>query len=138
MKIFALLLASVTSCFNFEVCLLIFDCLILFTSGRECSKLFNYPFFIFEGLFSAIATSFPKGENFACNQRPRNKGRYDTFGLSEVGRDYALSVKDHFYLPIRMRRTLMSLGDTPGIRLACARVSGSIRISFCLPSVEIS
>ena len=42
------------------------------------------------------------------------------------------------HLCIKTSRTLMSLGDTPGMRLACARVSGFMAVSFCLPSVEIS
>lgn len=42
------------------------------------------------------------------------------------------------YRPNRIKSTLMSLGDTPGILLACAKVSGSIFLSFCRPSVEIS
>ena len=52
-------------------------------------------------------------------------------------------VKLHFgsqeaYLPNKIKSTLISLGDTPGILLACAKVSGSIFSSFCRPSVEIS
>ncbi len=43
-----------------------------------------------------------------------------------------------FYRPKSTRSTLMSLGDTPGMRLACAKVSGFIADNFCLPSVEIS
>ena len=42
------------------------------------------------------------------------------------------------YLPISTSITLMSLGETPGMRLAWARVSGSMRSSFWRPSVEIS
>ena len=42
------------------------------------------------------------------------------------------------YLPISTSITLMSLGETPGIRLAWAKVSGSMRSSFWRPSVEIS
>lgn len=42
------------------------------------------------------------------------------------------------YLPSNTSITLISLGDTPGIRLACAKVSGSMRSSFWRPSVEIS
>lgn len=42
------------------------------------------------------------------------------------------------YLPNKIKSTLISLGDTPGILLACAKVSGSIFSSFCRPSVEIS
>lgn len=40
------------------------------------------------------------------------------------------------YLPISTSNTLMSEGDTPGMRDACAKVSGSILISFCRASVE--
>ena len=40
------------------------------------------------------------------------------------------------YLPINTSRTFISLGDIPGIRLACARVSGSIFLSFWRASVE--
>ena len=43
-----------------------------------------------------------------------------------------------FYRPKSTRSTLISLGDTPGMRLACAKVSGFIADNFCLPSVEIS
>lgn len=35
-----------------------------------------------------------------------------------------------FYLPNSTSKMLMSLGEMPGIRLACARVSGSIFVSF--------
>ena len=42
------------------------------------------------------------------------------------------------YLPISTSITLMSLGETPGMRLAWAKVSGSMRSSFWRPSVEIS
>ena len=42
------------------------------------------------------------------------------------------------YLPISMSITLISLGETPGMRLAWASVSGSMRSSFWRPSVEIS
>ena len=42
------------------------------------------------------------------------------------------------YRPIITSSTLISLGLTPGIRLACANVSGFIFSSFWRPSVEIS
>lgn len=42
------------------------------------------------------------------------------------------------YLPMRTSSTLMSLGLTPGMRLACASVSGCIRSNFCRHSVERS
>lgn len=42
------------------------------------------------------------------------------------------------YLPMRTSNTLMSLGLTPGMRLACASVSGCIRSNFCRHSVERS
>ena len=41
-----------------------------------------------------------------------------------------------FHRPSRTSRTLMSLGEIPGMRLAWANVSGSIFISFCRASVE--
>ena len=41
------------------------------------------------------------------------------------------------YLPMSTSMALMSLGETPGMRLACASVSGSIRCSFCRASIEI-
>lgn len=34
------------------------------------------------------------------------------------------------YLPIITSKMFTSLGDTPGIRLACAMVSGSVLMSF--------
>ena len=40
------------------------------------------------------------------------------------------------HLPSRTNRMLMSLGDIPGMRLAPAIVSGSIRVSFCRASVD--
>lgn len=40
------------------------------------------------------------------------------------------------YLPESTSRTFISLGDTPGMRLAWAIVSGSIFTSFCRASVE--
>ena len=40
------------------------------------------------------------------------------------------------YRPISTSITLMSLGEMPGMRLACAIVSGSIVSSFCRASVE--
>ena len=45
-------------------------------------------------------------------------------------------VRGGSYLPISTSNTLMSEGDTPGMRDACAKVSGSILISFCRASVE--
>ena len=41
-----------------------------------------------------------------------------------------------FYLPRSTSRMFISLGEMPGIRLACAIVSGSIFVSFCLASVD--
>lgn len=41
-----------------------------------------------------------------------------------------------FYLPSKTSRTEISLGDTPGILLACAIVSGLMDVSFCLASVD--
>ena len=40
------------------------------------------------------------------------------------------------YLPESTNNTFISLGDTPGIRLAWAIVSGLIFTSFCLASVD--
>ena len=54
---------------------------------------------------------------------------------------YSFAVKQPVfpaYLPINTSITLMSLGETPGMRLAWAKVSGSMRSSFWRPSVEIS
>ena len=54
---------------------------------------------------------------------------------------YSFAVKQPMfpaYLPISTSITLMSLGETPGMRLAWAKVSGSMRSSFWRPSVEIS
>ena len=49
---------------------------------------------------------------------------------------FILPFSSLLYLFIRTKRTLMSLGDTPGIRDACARVTGLIAVSFCRASVE--
>lgn len=38
--------------------------------------------------------------------------------------------------PMSTSITLMSLGDTPGMRLACASVTGSMLCSFCRASVD--
>lgn len=46
--------------------------------------------------------------------------------------------KEVLYLFISTSNTLISLGETPGIREACANVSGLMRANFCRPSVEIS
>lgn len=40
------------------------------------------------------------------------------------------------YLPKSTKSTEMSLGETPGILLACAIVSGLIAVSFSLASVD--
>ena len=42
-----------------------------------------------------------------------------------------------FHLPMSTSMALMSLGDTPGMRLACASVSGLMRSSFCRASMDI-
>ena len=42
------------------------------------------------------------------------------------------------YLPIITSKMFTSLGETPGIRLACAMVSGSVLISFWRASVDIA
>lgn len=47
-----------------------------------------------------------------------------------------LFICDWDHLFISTRRTLMSEGDTPGMREAWARVSGSIFVSFWRASVE--
>lgn len=41
-----------------------------------------------------------------------------------------LSLRCGFYLPSRTSRALMSAGETPGMREACARVSGFLAESF--------
>ena len=67
-----------------------------------------------------------------------------------IGRRYAFTVVFFFaivvlivqlfhvkhYRPRSTKSTLMSLGETPGMRLACAKVSGSILVSFWRASVE--
>ena len=41
------------------------------------------------------------------------------------------------YLPNKTSNTFISLGDMPGMRLACPMVFGLILFNFCLASVEI-
>ena len=45
-------------------------------------------------------------------------------------------VEHLLYRPKRISKTEMSLGDTPGILLAWAMVSGLIFVSFCRASVD--